>query len=65
MQMRKKSVAGVEIKSGGIDEACSRYGLGKASIRRIAEEAGAVIHVGKRLLFNFSKIDSYLDSISE
>ena len=32
-----------EIRTGGIEEACARYGLGKASMRRVAEDAGAVI----------------------
>ena len=66
MQMRKKNFGGImEAKTGGIDEACTRYGLGKASIRRIAEDAGAVIRIGKRYLINFSKVDAYMDSISE
>ena len=32
---------------------------------RIAEEAGAVIRIGKRYLINFAILDQYMDSISE
>ena len=53
-----------EIRTGGIEEACARYGLGKASMRRVAEDAGAVIRIGKRYLINFMRVDLYMDSIS-
>ena len=66
MQMRKKNVTKLtEVKTGGIDEACARYGLGKASMRRVAEDAGAVIRIGKRYLINFVIVDRYMNSISE
>lgn len=51
-------------KTGAIDAACARYGYGKASMRRIAAEAGAVIRVGRTVRFNFDRIDRYLDQIS-
>lgn len=54
-----------EAKTGGIDEACARYGLGKASMRKVAEDAGAVIRIGKRYLVNYSKVDVYMNSISQ
>ena len=66
MQMRKKNIAELsEARTGGIEEACARYGLGKASMRKVAEDAGAVIRIGKRYLVNFVKVDSYMNSISE
>lgn len=55
----------VEMKSGKIDRACQRYDLGRNTMRRIAEEAGAVIRIGRIYLINFSKVDAYLDEISE
>ncbi len=66
MQMRSKTtVSDKEIKTGGIDEACARYGLGKASMRKVAEDANAVIRIGKRYLVNFEKVDLYMNCISE
>lgn len=53
------------IKSGRIEQACTRYGLGRNTMRKVAEEAGAEIKVGKCYLINFSKVDAYLDAISE
>lgn len=55
----------VEMKSGKIDRACQRYDLGRNTMRQIAEEAGAVIRIGRIYLINFSKVDAYLDEISE
>lgn len=52
-------------KSGRIEQACARYGLGRNTMRKIAGEAGAEIKVGKCYLINFSKVDAYLDAISE
>lgn len=65
MRAREKNVTAAEAKTGGIDEACARYGLGKASMRKVAEDAGAVIRIGKRYLVNFVKVDRYMNSISE
>lgn len=66
MRVRKKNITDLtEARTGGVEEACARYGLGKGSIRKIAEEAGAVIRIGKRYLINFAILDQYMDSISE
>lgn len=54
-----------EAKTGKLEQACLRYGLGKNSMRRVAEEAAAVIRVGKCYLINYTKVDAYMDSISE
>ena len=53
------------MKTGGLDEARARYGLGKASMRKVAEDAHAVIRIGNRYLVNFEKVDLYMNSISE
>ena len=37
----------VEMKAGKIDRACQRYDLGRNTMRRIAEAAGAVIRIGR------------------
>lgn len=66
MQMRNKTLASErEVKTGGIEEACARYGLGKSSMRKVAEDAHAIIRIGKRYLVNFGKVDLYMNTISE
>ena len=44
-----------EIKTGKIEQACARYGLGRNTMRKVAGEAGAEIKIGKCYLINFSK----------
>lgn len=56
---------GIESKAGRIEQACARYGVGKTTMRNIAREAGAEVKVGKCYLINFSKVDAFIDSISE
>ena len=34
-------------------------------MRRVAEDAGAVVRIGRRYLVNFSKVDQYMDAISD
>lgn len=63
--MRKMERVSPEVKTGRIEQACERYGIGKQTMRQIAEDAGAVIRIGKCYLINFTKVDAYLDSISE
>jgi hypothetical protein len=65
MRTRERKPVDLEArKSGSLDEACTRYGLGQATMRRMAEDAGAVIRIGRRYLVNFTLMDSYLDSLS-
>lgn len=45
--------AKINPKTGRIDQACERYGVGRSTMRRIAEESGAVVRVdyyGKRYI---------------
>lgn len=51
--------------TGKIEQACLRYGLGKNTMRKVAEDAEAIIRIGKCLLINYSKVDAYMDSLSE
>lgn len=39
--------------------------IGKGSCRKIGKEAGAVIKVGRRTLYNVQKIEAYLNEVSE
>ena len=63
--MRKLEKCEPEMRTGKIEQACMRYGLGRNTMRKVAEEAEAVIRVGKCYLVNFSKVDAYMDSISK
>lgn len=56
---------GIESKAGRIEQACARQGVGRTTMRNIAKEAGAEVKVGKCYLINFSKVDAFIDSISE
>lgn len=55
----------IEQKCGKIEQACMRYGVGKNTMRKIADEANAVIRIGKCYLINFTKVDEYMDSLSK
>ena len=55
---------GVEVKTGRIEQACARYGVGRNTMRQIAEQAGAVIRIGRNYLIDFQAVDRYLDSLS-
>lgn len=63
--MRKMERVSPEVKTGRIEQACERYGIGKTSMRQVAADAGAEIKIGKSYLINFTKVDAYMDSISE
>ena len=66
MQVRKERDYNICQKSGRINQACMRYGVGKTTMRNIAKEAEAEaeIKIGKCYLINFSKVDDYMDSLS-
>ena len=43
----------------------SMFDCGRATAVKIGEDAHAKIKIGRRVLYNVSKIQKYLDSISE
>ncbi len=53
-----------KIKTMRVPEAAQRYSLGLETTKRLAEEAEAVIRIGKCYLINITKVDAYLDSMS-
>lgn len=55
----------IEQKSGTLEQAGMRYGFGRNSMRKIAEDAHAIIKIGKSVRVNFTIMDKYLDSLSE
>ena len=63
--MRKMERSEPEMRTGKIEQACMRYGLGRNAMRKVADDAQAVIRIGKLYLINFSKVDAYMDSISK
>lgn len=54
----------VEPKTGTLEQAGMRYGFGRNSMRKIAEEAGAIIKLGKCVRVNFTILDRYMDAMS-
>lgn len=64
--MRKRTVCDNQdlMKYGRVEDACKRYSLGRCTIRKLATDAGAVIHVGKSCLINISKMDAYLEELA-
>lgn len=60
---RKRIRALPEIKTGRIDEAMRRYSLGRDKTRSIAKDAGAVVKVGGVCLYDFEKMDAYIDKL--
>lgn len=65
MQKREYKINSQSLVVGCIEEAQARYGYGKATIKNIAKEAGAVIRIGRTVRYNFSKIDAYINQLSE
>lgn len=49
----------------GIDQLRNMLGVGKCTADKIGREAGAVIHMGRRKLFNVKKVQEYLDQKAE
>lgn len=60
----ERSNMGVEVKTGRVDQACARYGVGRNTMRQIANQAGAVVRIGKNYLIDFPKVDRYLDALA-
>lgn len=55
---------GIDVKAGRIEQACQRYGVGRNTMRQIAEDANAVIRIGRIYLIDFPKVDQYMDVIA-
>lgn len=65
MQKRRVIITDKTQISGGMEEAQARYGYGRATIKHIAEDAGAIIRIGRTVRYNFQKIDAYINSLSD
>lgn len=53
------------IKLSDLDQACTRYGIGRNTMRNVAEEAGAVVRIGRLWRVNLPVMDAYFDNITE
>ena len=59
-----RSELGIDVKTGRIEQAWARYGVGRNTMRKIAEDSGAVIRIGRNYLINFEKVDAYMSAMS-
>lgn len=50
---------------GDIEFGCLRYNIGKAKMREVAQQAGAVVYIGKLWRFVVPKTDKFLCDKSE
>ena len=57
-------LAYTEPKTGRIQEAMKRYGLGRDTLKKVAARSGASIKIGKAYLINFDILDRYMDELS-
>ena len=48
-----------------IEGLAAMLSCGQATARKIAEDAGARITIGRRVLYSVSKIEKYLEAIAE
>lgn len=46
-------------------QAITRYNLGSASIQRVAAECGAIVHIGRRVVFHRQILDDYFERMAE
>lgn len=64
--MRKRIQSDVsEQKTGTLEQAGARYSFGRNKMRIVAEDAGAIIKIGKSVRVNFTILDKYMDTLSE
>lgn len=47
----------------GNDELQKYLNLGKVSAMKLGKDAGALVHIGSRVLYDREKVDAYIDSL--
>lgn len=52
------------VKLADIEQACARYGIGRNTMREIAEQAHAIVRVKRLWKVNLPVMDAYFDSIT-
>ena len=53
------------VKLADVEQACARYGIGRNTMREIAEEAHALVRVKRIWPANLPVMDAYFDKITE
>lgn len=61
----KQMIDKVDGFSGDAMQTCLRYGVGRYTIERIAAECNAKIKLGRRTIYNWRKMDDYMNQMSE
>lgn len=51
-------------RSMDINALCAYTGLGKYAAKQVADNAGAVIRLGRRVVYDRSRIDAYMDGMT-
>ncbi len=46
-------------------QAATRYNLGAPSIQKVAEDCGAIVRIGRRVVYNRKIMDEYFENIAE
>lgn len=49
----------------GIDELSEYLSIGKGTAREIGKSSGAVVKIGKRVIYDKNKIDVYIESLAQ
>lgn len=65
MNKRNENVGYGYGRSMDINALCAYTGFGKYAARDIATKAGAVIRVGRRVVYDRAKVDAYMDKLTE
>lgn len=63
--MRPRITRSAEGRLLGAVELQGYISMGRNGARKLAEDAGAVVKIGNRVLFDRLKIDAYIDHIRE
>ncbi len=64
LKVKKQADNMTGAKIGTVESACARYGFGRNKLREVAEDAGAVIKLGRSVRINFTIMDAYFDALS-
>lgn len=65
MRKRRNTQQSENSRFISLDQATGRYALGMNTMRRLAQEAGAVTRVGRRVLISVERLDKYLDDLRD
>lgn len=47
------------------EQAKSRYNIGDTKLRMMAEDAGAIVRVGEKVLYSRTRMDKYFENMAE